>query len=256
LRKIKEPIEQKYDTISWLIRILLGASFNILIIAAFLDFVEINQIYNNGTIYLARLFSTEFLPQTIILVVLIILAPLITSLGLTRKEPELKIVSPLYMSLIESAWIVVYWMHPFSIQNIFFFSYFGIFLVFLGALMDKAVISIVGIAINNKNIFFEKIRAFTEIEKVKARFLVPAIKDSLYLSEKIEGDCENGYIFSTKRGSSYVNKISLTKNKEYPDFCDMKIVYLDKGRYALQQSPDFIEDSKKTSAYLKDNSLE
>jgi hypothetical protein len=75
----------------------------------------------------------------------------------------------------------------------------------------------------------------------------------LFLSDKIEGDAEQGYIFKVTHGYySFSHKIIIAKNKQVPETTTLKIVYFYVGRYNLKSSPEFFEEATKISLYLKE----
>lgn len=250
-------ISEQYDTTAWILRIFFGGVLNIIFSKALSTFVAGHVIYvpdgPNGSYYLHDLFTPSVLPQFAIYVIMVLLSPFLISLILTKRSPNLKIVPPVYVAIIGWAYLLVFQTFPLEPNRDFLVVMFGLIMVAMGAIEDKFVTSILGVATERENIYFEHMTVFAEIDDVKARICVPEIRDALDLSHRIEGDADRGYTFRTNRGHTFIKTIQLTKNKEYPDEeTDFKVVYYEKARYNLRVSPAFLEYSRMTSAILKD----
>jgi hypothetical protein len=186
-----------------------------------------------------------------ILGVLIFLAPFLISLALTQRTPELRIVPPSYIALIGFVWVLIRWFSPAN-SNSYFAVLSAIVIVIFGLLEDNWVIAIDGITTNQRGIYFEHLLVYAEIEKVKDRFCIPEIKNRLGLSDRIEGDAEEGYVLN---GSSIENdfiKIYLNRNKQFSDITDLKIVSYSVGKYNLIVSPYAYEIARLKSIYIRD----
>jgi hypothetical protein len=251
--KVKRTLREDYEIISWLLRIFLGGAFNIVLLNALLAFVKENISYDvHGTLYAGVLFSPEVLPQFVILLVAVCLSPFPISLILTKREPELKIVPPLYITLLSFVWIMIFWLSTFGTGEIFLVFLLGATLVGCGLVEDRLVTTILGMTAERDSIYFEHFRAYAEIDDVKARLAIPEIKDHLSLSDRVDGDSEKGYVFRTKRGYAFIIRISLTRDRQFADLTDVRIVYYEKARYNLRVSANFLEYAKDISLYLKD----
>jgi hypothetical protein len=182
-----------------------------------------------------------------------VITPFLLSLLLTTIQPELRIVPPFYITLISFAWLFVLWVNPSNVSaTLTPVITLGTFYVTLGFAEDKLATLILGIAAERERIYFEYLTVYSDIDDVKARFAVPEIRRELFLSERIEGNAEQGYLFKTRRGLFFKNQILVTRSKEYPHSTDVKIVYYEEGKYNLKISPVFPEVTRKTSLYLKD----
>jgi len=246
-------LSAKYNQISWELRILLGGAFNIVLVNALSAFIKEHISYDaQGNLYAGTLFSPEVLPQFVILLVAVFLSPFLISLILTKREPELKIVPPLYITLLSFVWITIFWLSTFGTAEIFLISLLEGTLVGCGLVEDRLVTTILGMTAERESIYFEHFRAYAEIGDVKARLAIPEIKDHLLLSDRVDGDSEKGYVFRTKRGYAFIIKISLTRDRQFAELTDVRIVYYEKARYNLRVSANFLEYAKDTSLYLKD----
>lgn len=252
LKRMPTFLSTEYERNSWIVRILLGGSIEIMLLNALASFIQQHSFRQlDGTLNITQLFTSSSLPQFIVLLIMLFLSPFLTSLALTKRTPELKIVPPFYVSLIGCAWLFAVWVFPFRYDSILI-SLFGVFLIFLGYVEDNFVTSTLGLATERENIYLEHLKVFADIEQVKMRLTISAIEENLALSERVEGDSEQGYIFHTQSGFDFVNKISLVRDAKSSCQTDLRIVFYEKGRYNLRFSESFLEHSRKTRAYIKD----
>jgi hypothetical protein len=252
LSQIKRAIAEEYDIISWILRIFLGGAFNIIFLNALWEFITAYFYISDGVLYIRNiLFTSPILSQFIELLILVFVTPFLASLFLTKRKPKLRIVPPCYITLVTMSWIIII-LYTTLKQEAIVIGLFGIVLMLVGYVEDKLVTSILGLTTERESIYFEHLLVFSTIDNVKARLSVPEIRDRLHLSDRIGGSVETGYIFHNRRGYDFVKRILLTKNKQFPDLTDVKIVYYEIGRYNLRVSPIFLEASRETSAYLKD----
>jgi hypothetical protein len=243
-------MSEEYDLISWVIRIFIGGAFNIVFIAGWLNLYWNSGHVVNGTID----FSGASLTNIVLLWILAAIigfSPLLASLALSKKEP-LRIVPPFYVAVVTFGFIIAIWGITSSSNFVLSVMTGGMF-AFAGLIEDVAAITILGITSDRANIYFEQLTVYADIDDVKARLTVPEIKDGLFLSDKIEGDSEKGYLFkNTYENYSFSHEISLTKSKEEPETTILKIVYFYVGKYNLTNSPAFIEEATKISLYLRE----
>jgi hypothetical protein len=254
--KLKRTLAEDYDIISWLLRIISGGLLNIVFLNALLTFVSSHTSYTstpNGVTYYYDLFAPSVLPQFIIFVAMVLFGPFFMSLILTKRSPNLRIVPPYYVAAMGAVYLLASQIAPLEPNRDFLTVMFGLIMVAMGSIEDKFVTSILGLATDRENIYFEQLTVFAHINDVKTRLCIPEIRDELNLSYKIEGDARRGYTFCTKGGNVFINKIQLTRNKDYPhEATDFKVAYYEKAKYNLRASPAFLEHSKKTVAYLND----
>jgi hypothetical protein len=243
-------MSEEYDLISWVIRIFIGAAFNIVFIAGWINLYWSSGQIVDGTInFSATPLSTIALIW--ILGIILVLSPLLASLALSKKQP-LRIVPPFYVAVVTFGFIIAIWGITSSSNFILSVLVGGMFAV-VGLIEDVAATTILGIASDRANIYFEQLTVYADIDDVKARLTVPEIKDGLFLSDKIDGDSEKGYTFKTTHENYlFSHKITLTKSKEEAATTILKIVYFDVGKYNLTSSPAFIEEATKISLYLKE----
>jgi hypothetical protein len=250
MRQLEETVSQNYDVISWLFRILLGGAINIVLLSVLVSFVEFYVPLVNGSYDTSVLFAPQLLPTFLFLSIAYFISPLILSICLTKRQPYLKIVPPFYISIISIVWMLTYWLSS-NISLLPIVVAFGLTVGYAGYYEDTLATSLMGIATTGDMIYFEHLRLYADIETVKARICVPAIMNALHLSERIEGDNEQGYRFISKRDQFFKTLISLSKDKDYPNLTDVKVAYFEKTRYSIRSSPDLLEYVRKTSKYLQ-----
>lgn len=251
---IKRTIAEEYDVISWLLRIFVGGALNIVILNTFSAFISNNVPIVEGGYQTSVLFTPILFPAFASFFALVLVAPLIISLCLTKREPYLKLVPPFYISIIGIVWISTVWLY--SNLAVEIFAFFGLVLGAAGYSEDRLATSILGIATERDIIYFEHLRVYADIEAIKSRIFIPAIMSTLNLSDRVEGDAEQGYLFQMNKDYEYANLISLSRDKSYPEITDVKVVYFEKAKYNLRFSPTFIEHSKRNSGYLQSVLLE
>jgi hypothetical protein len=247
-RQVAMSLQVKYSQISWMLRILIGGAFNIVFLRILFDYASSN-VNNIGGVYY---FTHNAVPMIIGLSALVILSPLLLSLVLTKRQPELKIVSPLWITMVTFIWILIVEIFPPLTGTSVLAVYFGAFLLFVGWAEDSFAISMLGIATTRESIFFEHLKVYKEIDQVKTRLSTPEIRAALDLSEIVEGDAGQGYTLRTIGKYFDAYRILLTKDKKHPNWTDVKIVYFRKGKYNLEVSPSIIEIAKLSSAGVKD----
>jgi hypothetical protein len=256
LERNSVQFSEKYDEISWVIRIILGGALNIVFLNALSTFIETHITYEaaTATYYITNLWTPSLFPQFVTLVVMVLIGPFLVSLLLTKREPTLKIVPPFYVAIFGFAWILIFWLIPYESIRAFLAIVFGVTLLFVGRMEDRLVTSVLGIATDRECIYFEHLRVYAQIEEVKARLSVPEIMDNLFLSDRVEGNAEQGYMFRTERGYDVVNKILLVRDEHFPEtpITNVKIAYYYKKRYNVQFSPTFLENCRRTSGYIRD----
>lgn len=200
--------------------------------------------------------SLPSLYQSLILIgflIVAILLPLILSLLLTTFKPEPRIVPPFWITVVSFAWLFVLLINSSNVSTLLLPTIIvGLFYVTIGRLEDVAAIAILGIAAERESIYYEYLIVYSDIDDVKAKLTIPEIRNALLLAERVEGNAEQGYLFKTKKGFTFKSRILITRNNEYPKLTDLKIVYFEKGSYSLEVSPNFLENAKKNSVYLKD----
>jgi hypothetical protein len=239
--KVKRTLTEDYEIISWLLRIFLGGTINIGILNA--TYAYLSVLPSMPSFY-AYLIDALFL-------IFAVITPFLLSLILTAIQPEPKIVPPFYITLISFAWLFVLWVNPHNVSATLTPTItLGLFYVALGFAEDKLTTSILGIATERESIFFEHLTVVAEIEDVKARLIIPEIRRRLYLSERVEGNAEQGYLFKSIGGFIFKNQILLTKNKDSPQSTDLKVVYYEQRKYNLTVSRDFFEQASKNLVYL------
>jgi hypothetical protein len=233
-----------------MLRILSGGAVNILFISALITFYKDNVPMING-VYTIN--TTLLFEQVWALIIMVIISPFLLSLILTKRKPNLRLVPPFYIAWVSYVWLIIVQSYPFSTTTVTDSVLLGGIFVAICYLEDRAVTLILGITAERENIFFEHFKAFAQIEDVRNKLSVPEIRSELTLSPRTEGNSELGYRLHTRREFTSVNRILLTRDKEYPDeLTDVKVVYYAMGRYSLTMSPYFLEHWKKTSGYLKD----
>ncbi len=240
----KKTISEQYDTISWLLRIFLGGTINIGILNATYAYI-VNVLPTLPASYQA----VPFLG----LVIIAITMPLTLSLILTASQHELRVVPPFYIASISWTLVFVLWVNPTNgLTMITPTTILGILYASIGYAEDWVTTQVLGITTERENIYYEHLTVYAEINDVKARLAIPEIRRCLCLSERIEGNVEQGYLLKTKGGFTFRKQILVIRNKESPLLTDIKIVYYEKGRYCLRVSSNFLEEARETSAYLKD----
>jgi hypothetical protein len=195
--------------------------------------------------------SVDILLITMGYVVLAGVIPFVLSLLLTQTRPKLRIVSPFWIGLVSWLWFFTPWASSNS-SMIASAVFFGVFYVATCLCEDLLTISIMGIATERENIYYEYLTVYAGIDEVRARLMTPEIREGANLSERMEGNAEQGYLFKTQRGYHLNTPISITRNKEDPNITDVKIAYYWENRYNLSVFPLFIEMARKSSAYIKD----
>lgn len=229
-------------------RILLGGAINIVFLNALATYLPQTLTYSIGS---NDIFIT-WTPQLLTLILLVTLTPIPISIMLTKTQPKLRIVPPFYITLVTFAWILFSWVNINNFNTTFFAAYGGFALSACGFAEDKLIASVMGIAAERESIYYEHLKVYGDIEDVKTRLGTTEIKDALFLRDRIEEDAQHGYIFKTRRGAPYHSKISLSKDKDFPEITDVKIVYYEEGRYNLRVSKGFLEEARRASAYARD----
>lgn len=251
VRRIKKTVAENYDIISWILCVFLGGTMNIGILNAAYGYI----MYYWSTLPVPNppvptLYHYALLMGYVIAVAIL---PFILSLILTAIQSELRIVPPFYITLISAAWMLVLWVNTSNVSTQLAPTLtLGMFYVTLGYGEDYATTYILGKAVERESIYYEHLRVYADIEDVKARFMVPEIAQSTHLSERVEGNAEQGYLFKTKSGPIFKNDIWINRDKDFPEVTSIKIVYYEVGRYNLRVSPRFIEEAHKMSRYLED----
>ena len=245
LRRIRRNVAENYDLISWFMCILLGGTINIGILNGF-DALVRQTFFPTESTLIALLFPIS-------LVSLALLLPFALSLLFTAIQPELRIVPPFFITAMSSVWFFVLWVTPSNASDTLPLALFvGVFYTMVGYAEDWATTKILGKATDRESIYFEQFLVYADIKDVKNRLLVPEIRSRLGLSETVEGTEADGYIFKTKSGFTSRNDIMINRDKQYPEFTNLRITYYEVAKYNIRVSKDFIEDAHMMSWYIKD----
>jgi hypothetical protein len=252
---LRRSLAQEYDIIAWVIRIFIGGAIETLFINALVNFSVPHFIFlDKGNQIITNLHPDQF-PAFAFLIAIVVISPFLLSLCLTKRHPELRIVPSFYIALMGILLSIIL---NFSLidANNFIIPVFSLYFPFFCLFEDRLVTSLLGIGANRDYIYFEHRKVYANIEDVKKRLTKSEIRNGLFLSPRIEGDAEQGYLLRSRGlGGFYgINtRIKLSKSKESPnDRTDVKVVYFEKGQYNLRMSARFIEEMHKTSAYLSD----
>jgi hypothetical protein len=235
--------------ISWIVRIFFGGAVSIIFLSVLSAFIVYNVPILNGVYQTNVLFTPRLFPTFTLLLFMYLISPLVLSICLTKREPYLKLVPPFYIAIVSIVWILIAWLSS-NISLLFIVIFFGFLVGYVGFFEDVAATSLLGIATARDLIYFEHLRVYAEIEHVKARISNLAVMKTLNLSERIEGDAEQGYRFVSQRIYTIKNLIVLSKDKDYPDLTNVKVVYIERARYNLRLSPVFLEKTNETSEYI------
>jgi hypothetical protein len=185
-------------------------------------------------------------------IIVAIIMPLILSLILTSFQAKQLIVPPFYITLISSVWMLVLLVNVSNISTqLVPVLTIGMFYSTLGWGEDWIATSILGKATERESIYFEQLRVYADFNFVKARLTIPEIRRALHISERTEGNIEEGLLFKSI-STVFKNDIIIARDTEYPELTCIKIVYYEVGKYSLKVSPFFIEAAHKMSGYIKD----
>ena len=149
---------KQYDTVALAVRVFVGGALETLFAVGLLTYVAphiiIYNITMNQSVIITNLFRSDVLPTFILLLIATILTPLFLSFVLTKREPELRIVPPLWMMVIASVWTLIECRSIFTLDNIPFYGIGLTFLVFLGFVEDYGITSMVGIPSDRAYLYF------------------------------------------------------------------------------------------------------
>ena len=245
LRRIRKNVAENYDLVSWFLCILLGGTINIGILNGF-DAAVRHSYFPTDSQFVALLFPVS-------LVALAVIMPIILSLIFSAIQPELRIVSPFFITLMSSVWFFVLWVNTSNVADTLLLAIFiGIFYSAIGYAEDWATTKILGKATDRESIYFEQFLVYADIKDVKNRLLKPEIRDGLNLQGAYDGTEEEGYIFKTKSAFSFRNDIMINRDKQYPELTNIRVTYYEVAKYNLRVSKEFIEETHKMSWYTKD----
>jgi hypothetical protein len=124
---------------------------------------------------------------------------------------------------------------------------------------DSIAVSLIGRSAPDDCIWFEELRIDAGIDEVKSRLTRPDIQRNLFLSVRIEGDKQSGYLMRTlgRPDRYYDRKVRLRLSENEDDltkkkYTVLKVAYYLQSRYSLKTNRTFVEWARKQSAYLRD----
>jgi hypothetical protein len=249
ITQFRRTLTEQYDMISWIVRVFFGGAVSIFFLSVLSSFISYYVPLVNNVYQTDNLFTPQLFPTFILLLGTYLISPLVLCFCLTKREPYLKLVPPLYISIISVSWMVIYWLAS-NLSLLLIVAFSGMFMMYVGLFEDMAARSILGIATVRELVYFEHLRIYADVEVVRARISDLAIMTTLELSERSEGDAEQGYRFNTQRRYDIKKVISLRRDRSYPDSTDLKVVYFERARYNLRFSPAFFERINEFSEYL------
>ncbi len=278
-------VSDEYSVLQWALRLIIGVSSSILILQFISWFVNTNTTYSNSTTQTIQIVNgvvvsntavTNVVPKFMFLsppllyfaipiFLLFLLSPFFLSLIFTNRgaEPQnLRLVPPFAIGLATAAYGIVF-LVPFPNPNQinsplftaefvrFFYGFFGLFFFgFLSYGQDRLAVLVLGRTAERDGIYFEKISVHGDIDEVKAKLLSTEVLDNLFLSERIDGDRNDGYVLKTGRFFDFRTRIGLSVDRENNGFTILKAAFYLRTRYSLSLEKYAVEHTKKNSAYL------
>jgi len=238
---------------------IIGASIlNLIILQAFVQYIQANTTASTSTITTIFLTSWQEFGLFFLVALFIILFPLISSLAFTERRQEIekiKIVPPFFISIIGAGYLVILLINSgtIALNSVFAFGSLFIFIYAIsGNGQDRIGSAIFGRASERELVYFTKFDVEADIEDVKNRIRIPEIRRQFNFGMKIEGDSGTGYTIVTPRGFDFITKMRLIKDKDKPNNTIVKVAFYEKGRYSLRTSALFVENTKLLSNYLYD----
>ena len=255
-----------YDTFDWAIRIFIGSAIESSLFNLLAVIIRSNSELVSTSQGPAPAWETAPLFYGIIaLIAIIMIAPFLLSLALSKIDVELedlRIVPPQYIAYVGSVYAAVFvilvplagQVYQPQFANSALVSLLAIsFLLFVvlgGRAEDKLTVAILGRTADKQQIYFEKLTIDASLEEVKTKLTTREYADNLFLRMDIEGDKNKGYTVKTERGYDFVAKVGMYPDDEDKNKTILKAAFYQQSRYSLKVTKFFIENDHRQASYL------
>ena len=176
----------------------------------------------------------EILPHAALPLIIVLSAPILLSLILTKFHPEKQIVPPLYLQILSFAWFLVYLYnrpHYFNFGSLFVLSFYT---ALGGLLHDKIAIGILGHVTTKEDILVFSFKTETNVPQLQSILTMDKIRENLYLSKKTEKRNQS-VLLRSPNDQQYQTVIELSETPEKGKSL-MNVAIFEKGRYALKRT--------------------
>ncbi len=243
-------LTRNYDLLGWIARLFVGAAFSVFTVEMFGDFLKEIVSFNPSTgVYMLSLRSNSQSYLFLFLASLALTSPLIASLVLTKRTPELKIVPPFYIEVLTIAWFIAFGLERWSPDPSFAILWI-MTLVAAGFAEDRVVTRILGHSVDRNDIQMFKFLASKDIDSVKQVLSPPEIRATLGLGQR-NAEIPHGFKLRSPRVAT---KQTVMKLEQFPneEGTVISMAVYQVGRYQVRMTPELIHYSLMLRAYLAD----